>query len=204
MLASRLLIITSSLPSASAFGVSNSNVIQALLTSLNKYFASELKGTTKPAAPEGNATNTVSINIHLSQDEDAMDTEHSQRARSSRSSKRLLQQNTADSEEEQTESDEDAENPFEEAKGPRSRAATAVALKDKLKPQHLAAFLPDLSTSVDLLANQSDEYVLNIGAELLMVIQFLCTVKPEFAGNIMLLWSFTSIQGMMHDSYFLS
>lgn len=123
------------------------------------------------------------MNIQLHGDEtETGDSENVKTTKGARSSKRL--QSTQDSDDEHSDADlGDGENLFEESKSQQpTRSSSAKVLKDKLKSQQLAAFLADISVCIDLLANQSDEYVLNIGAELLMTIQFLCTVKPEFAG----------------------
>lgn len=175
LLATRIVVMISSLPSASAFGVLNSNVVHALLNTVNKIVCGELKSLQKggKSAPKA----AISMDIQL----DAEEPESSQRSTGSRSSQRLSQTMEESESEEETDA---AHDPFEPRGASRTQAAAAVAAKDRLKPQQLSAFVGLLALRITIFSAQSDEYILNASADLLVSIMYLCAIRSEFAGKV--------------------
>lgn len=177
LLATRLIMVISSLPSASAFGIINSNVMQAMLGMLNKMVGAELKSIQKKDS--SNKQDGVSMDIQL--DEPSSST--SSRPKGSRASQRLAASQEED-EETETDVDETEEvDPFGDApRASRSQQSTAVAAKTKLKPQQLLALLQDMRACVALFAQQPDEHTLNTAADLFVSLLYLCEVRAEYAG----------------------
>eukprot|EP01032_Pedospumella_encystans_P013832 gene13832-15908_t len=178
LLAARIVIAISSLPSASAFGVLNSNVVHTLLNTVNKIIGAELKSTQKGASKSTASKNALNLDIQLNEEEPEL----SQSSASQRSSQRLSQASQeSESEEETVEHD-----PFEARGTSRTQAATALANRDKLKPQQLSAFIGLLSLRITIFSSQSDEYILNASADLLVSIMYLCAIRAEFSGSAVL------------------
>jgi len=176
LLAARIVVMISSLPSASAFGVLNSNVVHALLNTVNKIIGGELKTLQKGSkAPKA----AISMDIQL----DSEEPESSQRSTGSRSSQRLSQTMEESESEEEAEAERD---PFEARGASRTQAAAALAAKDKLKPQQLSAFVGLLALRITIFSTQSDEYILNASADLLVSIMYLCSIRSEFSGKLVL------------------
>lgn len=178
-MAARLIIVLSSLPSASAFGVYNSNIMQAVLGTVNKLVGTELKSlqsSDKPASKE----DTVSMNIQLDEEN-----------KSSRRSKRGKSTAEGSSESDQDSEDEaEAQDGDENMFGPRasrSQVTAAALARIKLKPQLLHAFMQDALQCVALFACQSDDFVLSSAADLLVSVLYLCATKPEYSGEMRLL-----------------
>ena len=180
--AARLIMNLSALPSASAFGVCNSNIIQAVLGTVNKLVGAELKAL-QSGDKQMNNDETVSVNIQLDEDNDASN------ARSKRASKsRRAKASAADSSESEEESscEVDEEDMF----GPRvsrSQISASAAARTKLKPQHFHAFMQDALQCAALFSNQSDDFVLSSGADLFVSVLYLCATKPEYSGGLCLI-----------------
>ena len=178
LLAARIVIAISSLPSASAFGVLNSNVVHTLLNTVNKIISAELKSTQKGASKSTASKNALNLDIQLNEEEPEL----SQSSVGQRSSQRLSQASQeSESEEETVEHD-----PFEARGTSRTQTATALANRDKLKPQQLSAFIGLLSLRITIFSSQSDEYILNASADLLVSIMYLCAIRAEFSGTFTL------------------
>ncbi len=158
-LAARIVIAVSSLPSASAFGVLNSNVVHALLNTVNKFITAELKSPQKGSGKTAVSKETLNMDIQLDV------------------------QVSNDSESEPEEETAEEHDPFEARGASRTQAAATLAAREKLKPQQLSAFIGLLALRITIFSNQSDEYILNASADLLVSIMYLSTIRPEFSGK---------------------
>jgi hypothetical protein len=168
-------MVMSSLPSASAFGIINSNVMQAMLGMLNRMVGAELKSLQKKDS--NNKQDGVSMDIQL--DEPAAST----RPKGSRASQRLAASQEEEEESETDVDDTEEVDPFWDApRGSRSQQSTATAAKTKLKPQQLLALLQDMRACVALFAQQPDEHTLNTAADLFVSLMYLCEIRAEYAG----------------------
>jgi hypothetical protein len=169
-----------SLPRASAFGIVNSNIIQAVLSAVNKTVGAELKGLyqkdTGTAQSSSNSQETLSMDLQL----DESGTVSRPASRRGRAPRRSTQDDDSESDDEAVD-DADAFN--DGSRSSRSQVSAAAAAKSKLRPQQLLALTQDLLGCVAVFATQSDEYVLNTAAEMLVSIMYLSAIKPEYSGR---------------------
>ncbi|KAJ1415856.1 hypothetical protein B484DRAFT_157875, partial [Ochromonadaceae sp. CCMP2298] len=160
VLAARVVLACSALPSASAFGVCNSNVLYALVSSLNRIVGAELKTVHKEK--RGDKKEGLSLDLGLD--------------KGSRSSQRVAGVAAVDAvQEEESDEEEDKNDPF--------AAPVRAAPRTSLKAQDLAALVRDLSTHVGLLSSQSADYILNASADLLTGLLYLCAGADNGSGG---------------------
>ena len=171
-----------SLPSSSAFGIINSNVMLSVLTVINKIIGVELK---KVSKNDSTKSNTEGLNMNLQLDTDTNDVEGN-KVKHTRSSRHNNSSQTAEehsSEEEECSADE--EDPFAtNSRKSRSQLNNLNNLKEKLKPQQLFSLLQDIKACITLFASQSDEFILNSCADLFVAIMYLCASKPEYSSKL--------------------
>jgi hypothetical protein len=185
-----------SLPSASAFGIYNANVVQSLVTTIGKLISNELKAQMQKGSANSNNRDSISLDLRLGE----LSSEATKRDPGTRTSRRLAQQSQedADLEEGDIDKEEDAaaemggdeddepeaaEDTEEGISTTRSTVSKQQQAHQRVKPRHLTAFLIDLSLHIAVFASQCDEHLLNTTADLLASIQYLCATRSEFEGT---------------------
>lgn len=167
-------MVMGSLPSASAFGIFNSNIVQVVIGLMNKLIAGELKGLhqKEPGAPQS-IQDSINMNFNLNEDNE----EERTRPTRSRAQRRA---NTQD----ESGSEEDSVDDTSVAGGRRSQSSSAATqTRNRLRPQQLQAFIQDARKCTPVLATISDDFVLSSCADLLVAAMYLAASKPEYAGR---------------------
>lgn len=182
ILSARLIVVMGSLSRASAFGIVNSNIVQAVLAIVNKLVGGELKALQqKEPATAQSGQDALQLDLQL-------DTKGSSSARpgarSSRASARRSSQEDSESDQDADGDAMDESDPFESTqRSSRSQNSAVAAARTKLKPQQLLSLTQDLLGGVPLFATQTDDYVLGSCADLLVSILFLSATKAEYSGE---------------------
>lgn len=170
-MASRLLISLCSIPSASAYGLSNSNVYNSFLSCLSKVIGTQLKSTTSVASTTGKSKKRT-----RKTDGDASESEGDDAE-----------------EEEQVEFNinivTDAPSMSQPTLSQRTSARRPVG-ESAVEMSVLKPFLTDLGDHIPFLAVLSDEHLINSSAELLTALLFFCSVKLQnHSGTLLAIFS---------------
>ena len=187
--ACRAIISLLSIKSSSAFGLNNSNIIHFLLATLVKFITSQLQLQSKDMLLSNRKTKASSNCAQLNLSDD-----NGNKVGATRSSKRVATNNSHSSshpkvvvDKGEADSDLDSEDVGDtldcDEPMPMSSEGVPTAVVERLRCDLLRALVDDLSSHSELLSSPTDDHDLNLSAELLLHMLFLCSMGREYAAS---------------------